>query len=160
MGKREIWRVIPSLPTHKASSWGRIRSIPFEGTMPHGGVRVYGGKATFGIWHHDTKRFGFAYKGKNYKVARLVCEAFHGPSPFKGARTLHKDENSKNNIPSNLKWGTQKENLNAPGFIAYCKSRVGENNPHVKGRLRKSMKSTCPPPPRTSSTVAAGRVVR
>ena len=46
---------------------------------------------------------------------------------------LHKDENAANNQPDNLKWGTQKENLNCPKFIAYCKTRTGENNPYVKG---------------------------
>lgn len=56
------------------------------------------------------------------KVHQLVCEAFHGPKPFSRAVVIHKDENSLNNKPSNLTWGTQKENLNCPGFLAYCRS--------------------------------------
>ena len=44
------------------------------------------------------------------------------------------DENAANNRPDNLRWGTQKENLNAEGFLTYCRGRVGENNPFVKGR--------------------------
>ena len=48
---------------------------------------------------------------------------------------LHKDENSRNNRPENLMWGTQKENLNAPGFLKYCRGRTGDNNPYVKGKL-------------------------
>jgi hypothetical protein len=47
---------------------------------------------------------------------------------------MHLDENSKNNRPENLAWGTQKENLNAPGFIEYCKGRTGKNNPYIKGK--------------------------
>lgn len=43
---------------------------------------------------------------------------------------MHKDENSRHNAPSNLEWGTQKQNLNAPGFIAKCKSRIGEKGPN------------------------------
>lgn len=50
---------------------------------------------------------------------------------------MHIDENSRNNKPANLAWGTQKENLNAPGFIEYCKGRVGENSPTTKGRRAK-----------------------
>jgi len=69
----------------------------------------------------------------NIKVHRLVCEAFHGPPPFDRAVVIHLDENALNNKPENLKWGTQKENLNMPGYIAYCKSRTGENSPGAKG---------------------------
>lgn len=65
-------------------------------------------------------RYVFQFKGKTYRVARLVCEAFNGPPPFNGAVCMHRDENSANNAPENLAWGTQKENLNAPGFLAYA----------------------------------------
>lgn len=36
---------------------------------------------------------------------------------------MHKDENSRNNKPENLKWATQKENLNCPKFKEYCSSK-------------------------------------
>jgi len=75
----------------------------------------------------------FQYKGKTYKVHRLVCEAFNGP-PFEGAVCMHLDSDYKNNKPENLAWGTQKENLNHPAYIAYCKTRVGKNSPTYKGR--------------------------
>ena len=68
------------------------------------------------------------------KVHQLVCEAFHGPRPFEKAVVIHIDENAHNNRPENLKWGTQKENLSAPGFIEYCRSRSGEDSPRVKGQ--------------------------
>jgi len=57
------------------------------------------------------------------KVHQLVREAFHGPKPFPNAVVIHVDESALNNQPENLKWGTQKENLNAPGFIAFCRER-------------------------------------
>ncbi len=68
------------------------------------------------------------------KIHRLVAEAFHGTTPFDGAVVMHVDENAANNRASNLKWGTQKENLNAPGFLKYCRSRTGEDSPGTKGR--------------------------
>lgn len=132
MTTTEEWRVIPSLPTHEASSLGRVRCIPFEGTMPHGGKRMYGGHASKGLWCTKTKRYVFTYNGKNFKIARLVCEAFNGPCP-PGLYCLHKDENSRNNVPSNLKWGTQEENLNMPKFLEYCRGRIGDKNPYIKG---------------------------
>jgi hypothetical protein len=105
---------------------------PYEKSMPYGGLRTYGGFETKGQW--DGWRFIYVYRGKTYRVARLVCEAFHGPSPAGMPYCLHRDENAANNHYSNLKWGTQKENLNAPGFIEYCKSRTGERSPFIKGR--------------------------
>jgi hypothetical protein len=135
--RQEVWRTIPSLPQYQASSWGRVRCLPFIGIMPHGGEREYGGKPSYGTWRKDTKRYAILYRGQNYKVARLVCEAFKGPPPFNDARALHIDENSRNNRPTNLKWGTQQENLQALGFIEYCKNRTGMNNPLIKGILKK-----------------------
>lgn len=79
----------------------------------------------------SNKKFG------TMKVHRLVCEAFHGPAPFERAVVLHLDENALNNRPENLQWGTQKENLNMPKFVEYCKSRTGENSPVTKGIKRK-----------------------
>ena len=117
----EIWKSVPSLPAYEASSYGRVRVVPYEGAMPHGGTRWYGGKETFGTWRPDQNRFAILFRGKNYKVARMVCEAFHGPSPS-GAVCMHLDENSRNNRPENLSWGTQKENLNAPGFVEHCRT--------------------------------------
>ncbi len=78
----------------------------------------------------------------NMKIHRLVCEAFHGPAPFDRAVVIHLDENALNNKPENLRWGTQKENLNMPGFIAYCKSRTGEKSPVLKSKNKKRLQLT------------------
>lgn len=126
------WISILSLPGVAASSDGELRVAPYSAPMPRGGTRIYGGATTIGQW--DGKRYIYLHRGKTYRVARLVCEAFHGPAPDDKPYCLHRDENARNNKPGNLYWGTQKENLNAPGFIAYCKSRTGKNNPYVKGR--------------------------
>lgn len=56
------------------------------------------------------------------KAHQLVCEAFHGPKPSPEAVVIHLDENALNNRPENLKWGTQKENLNMPKFKAWQSS--------------------------------------
>jgi hypothetical protein len=78
------------------------------------------------------------YSRQTHKIARLVAEAFHGPPPFDDAVAMHLDENAANNRPENIRWGTQKENLNAEGFLAYCRDRTGENNPMIKGRRNKT----------------------
>lgn len=117
----EEWKGAPSLPEYEVSSFGRIRRIPYEAPMPRGGTRVYGGKAHRGQWDHKSKRRIFVFKDRTYKVHQLVCVAFNGPKPFPEAIVMHNDEDGDNNVPSNLKWGTQKENLNYPGFRDYAK---------------------------------------
>jgi hypothetical protein len=130
----EEWRPVFSAQGLEASSLGRVRAIPFEGRMPNGAKRIYKGKAWYGCWAEDAKRYILRHRGKTFKVARLVCEAFYGRAPFPGAVVMHMDENSRNNRADNLCWGTQKENLNAPGFLEYCRGRTGENSPTAKAR--------------------------
>jgi len=128
----EEWRAVPSFAGVCASSLGRVRVLPYSVAMPHGGYRTREVVPTFGQWDGD--RFHVVIRRKTYNVARLVCEAFHGIAPTDSPNCLHGDENARNNVPTNLTWGTQKENLNAPGFLNYCRSRTGENNPYIKGR--------------------------
>lgn len=128
----ETWVKTPSQPDLLASSLGRIMVDPYVKEMPNGGFRTYGGQPTYGQW--DGNRYIYARRGhKTLKVHRLVCEAFNGP-PNDGQVCMHLDEDSSNNKPENLAWGSQKENLNAPGFIEYCKSRTGEDSPVTKGK--------------------------
>lgn len=130
MTTKEIWRSVPSISGLLASSLGRLMIVPYSSGLPNGGSRQYGGEPTRGQWDGD--RFIYTHKGKTYRVHRLICEAFNGPAP-EGSVCMHIDEDSANNKPENLAWGTQKENLNAPGFIAHCKSRTGDANPRRKG---------------------------
>ena len=138
--EKEIWKPIPSQPGMMASSWGRVRLPERSAQMPHGGWRTYTPTPTYGSKLKSSKTARHEYYGMfqkergNLKIHRLICETFHGPSPFPKAVVIHLDEDALNNRPENLKWGTQKENLNMPKFIAYCKNRTGENSPTIKGR--------------------------
>ena len=102
---------------------------PYRAKMPYGGERQYGGQPHFGVWNKQDARFIIIHKGKTYKVARLICEAFHGPAPDGASVCMHRDENAANNRADNLEWGTQKENLNAPRFIEYRKMKRGDTHP-------------------------------
>jgi hypothetical protein len=138
-----IWKNVPSKIGVMANNLGQIKLPDSEASMPNGGKRTYKTKPVFGTKAKASKNARhvfYSYWSPKYghmKVHRLVCEAFHGPPPFDRAVVIHIDENALNNRPENLRWGTQKENLNMPGFIAYCKSRTGENNPAIKGRKKK-----------------------
>ena len=104
---------IPSLPEYVAFPDGTLMRLP------HGPKNRYGGKRVRGSW--DGSRYIKVFRGRTYKVARLICEAYHGPAPFPGAVCMHLDEDARNNTPDNLRWGTQRENLNAPGFREYAR---------------------------------------
>lgn len=118
----EVWKIVPSVSGLMASSEGRVMVTPYLAPMPNGGERHYGGQPHFGVWSKQDGRFITVYKGKTYKIARLVCEAFHGPAPDDLPVCMHLDENSANNRPDNLAWGTPKENLNAEAVKAYHQS--------------------------------------
>lgn len=139
----EKWMPVPSKPGIVASNLGRIKLPESVITMPNGGVRLYKTKPRFGSKTKASVGARHVYMGLpsrkfgNLKVHRLVCEAFHG-APLEGmCVVIHLNEDATDNRAENLRWGTQKENLNSPGFISYCKSRVGENSPGTKGRMRK-----------------------
>ena len=133
-----IVKPIPSIPGAFANDLGQIKLPEATAKMPHGGIRTYETKWVYGCVRSAKKGaqhiyMGILYRGKNYKIHRLVCEAFHGPAPKDKPIVLHLDEDGTNNDPSNLTWGTQKENLNMPKFIEYCRGRTGLNNPYIKG---------------------------
>ena len=142
----EIWKEVPSRKGIRVSSIGRIVFPSRFANMPNGGRREYKPKPTYGYITKASKKARHEYMGiynkhyGNVKVHRLVCEAFYGPPPFEKAVVIHKDEDATNNKIENIKWGTQKENLNAPGFIAYCKSRTGKDSPSYKGKLNRKAK--------------------
>lgn len=138
-----MWKPVPSYPGVLASSEGRIVLPPRYAPLPNGGFRIYTPEPTVGQDRKAKKDAAHVYKGTytffygNIKVHQAVCEAFHGPKPFDGAVVIHLDEDAKNNRPENLKWGTQKENLNAPGFREQCRQRRGEYSPRAIWSARK-----------------------
>lgn len=119
----EVWRVVPSVPGYLASTHGRVMKAPYLAPMHHGGFRNYGGEPTYGVWAPAQRRYIISVGSRTFKVARMICEAFHGPAPLGFPVCMHLDENSCNNRPENLQWGTQKENLAAPGYRAAIKQR-------------------------------------
>lgn len=143
--EEEIWKPVPSMPGLTASSHGRIKLPEIERVLKNGIISKRKTIPRFGSITWAAKGAKHLYFGcmsrklGNIKVHRAVCEAFHGPPPFERAVVIHINENGLDNRPKNLQWGTQKENLNAPGFIEYCKGRVGENSPIIKGMKKNAI---------------------
>lgn len=145
--EEEVWKDVPSVPQMMASSWGRVKLKPYSKTMPNGrGVRHYVPKPRVGVEQKSaTGRAGVSKRRliyitglrKTFIVARLVCEAFHGTAPHEGAVVMHLDEDPSNNRPSNLRWGTQRENLSMPKAIEAFKARTGQKSPRSIGNSRR-----------------------
>lgn len=119
---------MPSYPGMLASNEGQILLPPRHAPLARGGYRIYVPKPLFGnitkadIDASHTYRGIYSREFGNVKVHRAVCEAFHGLAPSLTHIVLHLDEDAHNNRPENLKWGTRKENQNAPGFVEWAAS--------------------------------------
>lgn len=125
----EIWVRSPSFSFLSVSSWGRLLIDPYEIEMPRGGIKRIQTKPTLGCkvkCYNNRHRYLFINRKhgvKNKKVHQLIAEAFLGQKPFDDAVVMHLDDDSANNKVSNLRWGTQKENLNTPSFLNHCRNR-------------------------------------
>ena len=74
-------------------------------------------------------------KWKSFYVHRLVAEAFlNNPNDY--PNVLHLDDNPKNNNKSNLKWGTQSENIN----LCVQHNRISRNNKYLKNPIEWKLK--------------------
>ena len=98
MNPIEVWRPVFGMENvYEVSSCGRVRNqkhIVLAQSLVHGYRRV---------------ALTLESKRKDFKVHRLVLEAFVSPRP-KGMMCRHLDGNKANNHLSNLAWGTNAEN--------------------------------------------------
>lgn len=90
----EEWRDIPGHKGYRASSLGRIA----------------GPKAIFKPGNHNMG-YDVVSAPQTVGVHILVCKAFHPDTYFPGAFALHKNHTKKDNVPSNLYWGTHQQNV-------------------------------------------------
>ena len=99
----EEWRPIDGWP-YEVSNQGRVRRTKTRRLLRpcHCSKR----NRHLSVVLTDTK----AGKVKTLRVHRLVCAAFNGPPPFAGAVVRHLDGVDDHNEPSNLAWGTPREN--------------------------------------------------
>lgn len=97
----EVWKQIPSIQTHEISNFGRVRRRIASRNWVAGKI-LSPSLDKKGYWR-------FTLEGQSRALHSLVCEAFNGiPEPGEMCRHLNDDKND--NRPSNLEWGTAKDN--------------------------------------------------
>lgn len=102
----ELWKIVPLGEDYRevfVSSLGRIK-VSEKRDANFGTLRESG--------YYQIKVFNIKeQKYKTFQVHRLICMAFN-ENPENKPFVNHIDENRGNNIPSNLNWMTNKENVN------------------------------------------------
>lgn len=108
----EIWKDIKGYEGHyQVSNFGRVKSVQRTSTTGQAlsekimkPSRDKGDYPFVGLWRNGKKT--------NFKIHRLVLEAF---APVEGMESLdcnHRDEDKANNNLTNLEWMTRRDNLN------------------------------------------------
>lgn len=106
----EIWKQIPEHPKYEASNLGNIRNDQKK-VMKLRIHRTNHGKEYLVITLRDGSRnYAGRLRTKNFKVGRLILQAFVGPASFFKPLCCHIDDDGFNNKLDNLKWGDNAEN--------------------------------------------------
>lgn len=111
------YRTIDRFPSYRFGSDGSVWSRKYGNWR-----RLKPAKQSRGYW---TVRLN----GRSEAVHRLILEAFVGPCPI-GMEACHNDGNKDNNVPSNLRWDTSKNNH--ADRHGHGTGQIGERSPNAK----------------------------
>lgn len=87
----EFWKPVPGYQGYEASNLGRLKRLSFISKR--------------GFIHKDK-----IVKPKKKDRGHMILRAFAGPPPSPKHVCRHLDDDSWNNLPVNLAWGTRKQN--------------------------------------------------
>ena len=116
------WRVLPWLAAYEISESGLVRRRWRGGHYKAG--HLLKGRIIYGYRYHLLTLNDGTQRG--LRCNRIVCEAFHGPSPSADHQAAHNDGDRLNNAASNLRWATRIEN--EKDKIAHNQIMSGERN--------------------------------
>lgn len=137
----EIWKNIEDYEGYMVSSLGRIKKLS-EVIIRKDGIKMTikekiktqtiskKGYYVVNLWKNN--------KSKSCYVHQLIAQAFI-PNPENKPCVDHIDRNPLNNCISNLKWSTQKENMNNPltrKQMSKTHKWMCENNIEEQNRLK------------------------
>ena len=139
------WRTIDGWPAYEVNDIGQVR------TTQSGPGRVKGRILKPDIIKGGYLRVTLSRDGQTTRhvINRLVCEAFHGPSPSILHEARHLDGNPQHNSKTNLAWGTHKENYQ--DRVRHGTTLHGARNPNLRysndlvAKIQAAHKSLIPP---------------
>lgn len=100
---QEEWRPVVGYEGHyEVSSAGRVRSLYFDPPRP---IATFLDKDGYPRLHLNKNR-----ERRGFRLHRIVCEAFNGPSNPLHNEAAHLDGNRANASAENLKWVSKVEN--------------------------------------------------
>lgn len=116
---KEIWKSVTGYPYYEVSNLGRVRTLNrWVEYMRMGKLmrRLIKGQLIKPVADKDGYVFvglvGYGSKPKCIKyVHRMVARAFHGKPPPGKDHVLHGDDCPSNNIATNLRWGSNLDNV-------------------------------------------------
>lgn len=130
----EVWKdVIGYEGSYVVSSMGRIKSLDREISFINGNTRKYKGRIIYG-YKNDKGYIVVSLKGKQYKLHRLIAEAFI-PNPKNKIEVDHINTIRDDNRAENLRWATSKENSNNE----LTKKHMSENNSSLSEETKKKI---------------------
>lgn len=123
--EKEVWRAIPEYEGYyEASSLGRIRSVPRNGTRKNGTILTpnvkKSGYANVLLSKNDIR--------KTHRIHRLIAQAFI-PNPEDKPQVNHKNGDKLDNRVDNLEWATSRENIRHKFDVLGYKTPQGEGKP-------------------------------
>lgn len=124
MPLKEIWKRIPGYPGYVASNMGRVKRLAYTTVRGYNRaekiLKMSGRSAAITLNLKEGKT--------SQHAGRLVLLAFKGKPRGRENLALHEDDNTRNNIPSNLRWGSRKDNA----LDAVRNGIMGKNSPHAE----------------------------
>ena len=144
----EVWKDISGYEgIYQVSNYGRVKSLErivkrYDGRGFHFSQRILKYKKSR---EYDSVGLSDGYKTKYFRVARLVGFAFI-PNPENHPQINHKDENTHNNMVSNLEWCTNVYNLNYGSHnkrVSESKKRRFREDKEFAERFRQMIRENC-----------------
>lgn len=141
----EIWKPVKGYEgLYEVSNLGNVRSL--DRYVMHGNrCCLLKGKPIVSFPNSRGYLRATLYKngqGKKYFVHRLVAETFI-PNPNNLPCIDHIDRNYLNNSTDNLRWCTQKENMNNPLTRKYASIKIWTKEANEKGLATKIKNQSC-----------------
>lgn len=117
---KEIWKPVPGYPWYEASTLGRVRVLDrVRHSIRKDTGREYSKfyKAKVRVLRKDPDGYlvvTLTHQDRPSRIVfvhRIIARTFHGKPPTRKHQVLHLDDDPQNNKPSNLRWGTCKQNM-------------------------------------------------